>query len=360
MATDKDKAATPPSPSRKMKGWLVNAVVWAAFAVMPFFSFFPGRPIVDGKDYAHFIVMLLSFMTVFYVNWFFLIEKYVFRRKLGMFFLMNVLLIAAMMLAIHVVNQLFFPSPGHLGPHRGSQIMRLLLGNVLIYSLVVAVSLAIKMTSEWYRSENERKDKEKKRTETELLHLKSQLNPHFLFNTLNNIYSLIQIDVDMAQEAVHDLSRLLRYALYDSSKPMVPVDSELSFLRDYIALMKIRMPSHVDLKVDTLPSVPGREMAPMLFISLIENAFKHGVSNTEPSFIDIRIKAEGEEGDPRRLVCDIRNSSFPKTDSDRSGSGIGLSNLRERLEMIYPGDYSFTSEEKDGVYLSRLDIPLKG
>ena len=192
------------------------------------------------------------------------------------------------------------------------------------------------MTGGWYRAETARRELERSRTEAELQNLKSQLNPHFLFNTLNNIYSLIQLDADRAQSVVHDLSRLLRYVLYDSSRPTVPLRAEVDFLRDYISLMRIRQPRHVRIYV-SLPEEPSQApVAPLLFISLVENAFKHGVSNEKPSYITIELNEIGEQ-----LICRIRNSRFPKNGEDRSGSGIGLKNLQKRLEMIYPGRYTF-------------------
>ena len=173
------------------------------------------------------------------------------------------------------------------------------------------------------------------------------------FNTLNNIYSLIQIDADRAQQAVHDLSRMLRYVLYESSCPTVPLAAEVEFLRDYIELMRIRLPRHVEVGV-SLPEEPSpTPVAPLLFISLIENAFKHGTSNDRPSFIRIDIHERDGE-----LVCRIRNSCFPKTASDRSGSGIGLKNLSKRLEMIYPQRHTFEYGERGGTYTASLRIKL--
>lgn len=209
------------------------------------------------------------------------------------------------------------------------------------------------MTGGWYKAEAARQELEHSRTQAELQNLKSQLNPHFLFNTLNNIYSLIQIDADRAQQAVHDLSRMLRYVLYESSCPTVPLAAEVEFLRDYIELMRIRLPRHVEVGV-SLPEEPSpTPVAPLLFISLIENAFKHGTSNDGPSFIRIDIHERDGE-----LVCRIRNSCFPKTASDRSGSGIGLKNLSKRLEMIYPQRHTFEYGERGGTYTASLRIKL--
>ena len=337
------------SQGQNVYGWVFHVIVWAAVLALPFFSILPGRPLVGGKGYLHFLVMVLSLMVVFYANWFFLIRKYLFSKRLGWFVIANLLLALAMMGLCHLVFRALLPppapqqnppSPAWIGP------VRFFIGNLSIYALVAAVSVAVRMTGEWYRAEN-------LRTEAELQHLKSQLNPHFLFNTLNNIYSLIQIDQERAQGAVHDLGQLLRYVLYDSAEATVPVRKEMEFLQDYIALMRIRLPRHVDVRVELPESPSSKSMAPMLFISLVENAFKHGVSNEEASFIDIRIREEGD-----RLSCDIRNSDHPKADGDRSGSGLGLKNLAQRLEMIYPGRYTFSQTRDGGVFASHLDIPL--
>ena len=342
---------------QKVSGWLFHTVVWAALLALPFFSILPGQPIVDGRDYLHFVVMMLSFMAVFYANWFLLIPRYLFHKRIGRFVMWNVAFVLVVTLILHLVFRSLLPpvDSNNLPPiePRWYNILRFLVGNTFLYLLVALVCVAIRMTGEWYLAESRRKDLEKSRTEAELQNLKSQLNPHFLFNTLNNIYSLIQLDPQRAQDAVHDLSQLLRYVLYDSAQASVPVEKEMTFLRDYIALMRIRLPRHVDLDVSFPEAPSSREIAPMLFISPIENAFKHGVSHDEASFIEIHID-ETESA----LVCDIRNSNHPKADDDRSGSGIGLKNLEQRLEMIYPGRYAYTHGASEGIYKTHLEVPL--
>lgn len=344
---------------QRLGGWLFHLVIWAILLALPFFSLLPGRPIMDGQGYLHFVVVLLSFMLVFYVNWFLLIPRYLFRRQIGLYLLWNLALIVLATLFTHLVFRYLLPVPEMSGMRRGAdwpvwvETLRFFLGNAGLYTLVVLIAVAVRMTGEWYKAESLRKDLEKSKTEAELQNLKSQLNPHFLFNTLNNIYSLIQIDGDRAQAAVHDLGQLLRYVLYDSSRPTVPVQKEMGFLRDYIALMKIRLPRLAELSVDLPENPSSREIAPMLFISPIENAFKHGVSNEAPSFIRITLRETAGS-----VVCDIANSNFPKADDDRSGSGIGIRNLEQRLEMIYPGRYTFTHGASEGVYTVHLEIPL--
>ena len=340
----------------KYRAWLVHFTAWAVIFSMPLFVTGPDRPLLSGGEYLRFLLIPLSFMVVFYTNYLGLIDRYLTTRRFGRFAGYNVLLIGAVMIGVHLLFRYVLPDTGHRPPMERTwqDALRFFAGNAVLYLLVVGAGVAIRMTGGWYRAEAARQELEHSRTEAELQNLKSQLNPHFLFNTLNNIYSLIQIDVDRAQRSVHELSSRLREVLSESSRPTVPLKAEVEFLRDYIELMRIRQPRHVRVFV-SLPEEPSpTPVAPLLFISLVENAFKHGVSNEKPSYVTIDIHEEG-----RRLVCRIRNSCFPKSgDSDRSGSGIGLTNLSKRLEMIYPGRYTFEYGQAGDAYQALLCIEL--
>lgn len=342
---------------RKHTGLIIHVTAWAVLFGMPLFFTNPNTPAITSAEYIRFLTIPLSFMLVFYINYFKLIERYIFRKQVGKFLLINVVLIAATVIGVHLLFRYVLPHDAAHPPvdRPWQESIRFFFGNSVFYILLAGVSVAVRMTSSWYEAENKRKELEHSRTQAELLNLKNQLNPHFLFNTLNNIYSLIQIDTERAQVAVHDLSRLLRYVLYDSSRQEVSLEEEMNFLRNYIELMKIRLPKHVTVSVSLTDEKPGAGIAPLLFISLIENAFKHGVSNETRSFISIDIHFEGNS-----LVCLIRNSFFPKPACDKSGSGIGLANLEKRLGMIYPGRYRFTRGEKDGEYIAALTIDLGG
>ena len=378
--------------------WLLHIAIWVVLFGMPFFSPRPGHPLHGGVDYSRFAVPLVSFFIVFYVNYFFLIKKYLYEKRLTGFILWNILLVALAGLAVHLffrngflpVQDSFRPGfedggpggpggpasgtgtpdfgpggpggpegrpkrtdfrPGRPGPRPWLDSMGFISRNVIIYLGVIGLAVAVRMTERWYRDEKKRDEREKAATEAELVALKSQVNPHFLFNTLNNIYSLIQIDQDKAQEAVHDLSGMLRYVLYDSEKPSVPLSKETGFLKDYIKLMSMRCSSNVSLDVSLPETDSDKQVAPLLFIPLVENAFKHGISTSEPSSIKIELKEEGEY-----VSFLVENTSFPKNDSDRSGSGIGVKNLQRRLDMLYPGQHSFEYGETQGFYRSFLRI----
>ena len=342
----------PPMPRVKGTGHLIHIVGWGILICSPLF--FTGRSGVSSvEDYVRSIIVPLSFMSIFYINYIWLIKRFLFRRETRWFLLCNMLLILAMMGLVHLC--MTYAIPDEMMKHPHPRPLRDEIGfhaiNVAIYSLVTGLSVAIRMTNGWYQVEANQRELERERAEAELSNLKSQLNPHFLFNTLNNIYSLIAFSPEKAQEAVHDLSRLLRYVLYESNQPLVPIEKDLDFLRNYIELMRIRLPRHVDLQTDIEAATPGVMIAPLLFISLVENAFKHGVSNSQPSFIQITIRQAGDA-----VSCSIRNSYFPKTAGDKSGSGIGLSNLEKRLSLLYPECYHLAYGKEGENYVAHLVI----
>ena len=339
-------------PRVKGTGHLIHIVGWGILICSPLF--FTGRSGVSSvEDYVRSIIVPLSFMSIFYINYIWLIKRFLFRRETRWFLLCNVLLILAMMGLVHLC--MTYAIPDEMMKHPHPRPLRDEIGfhaiNVAIYSLVTGLSVAIRMTNGWYQVEANQRELERERAEAELSNLKSQLNPHFLFNTLNNIYSLIAFSPEKAQEAVHDLSRLLRYVLYESNQPLVPIEKDLDFLRNYIELMRIRLPRHVDLQTDIEAATLGVMIAPLLFISLVENAFKHGVSNSQSSFIQITIQQAGDT-----VSCSIRNSYFPKTAGDKSGSGIGLSNLEKRLSLLYPECYHLAYGKEGENYVAHLVI----
>lgn len=165
-------------------------------------------------------------------------------------------------------------------------------GSYCFLLLIAALATGMRYIIRWNEMELKRQAESQKSAEAELVWLRNQLNPHFLFNTLNNISSLIQVDADTAQESIGQLSDLLRYALYESSQKEVPLASEVAFMRDYIDLMRLRCNEMARIEVDLPDPVPNVTVIPLLFISPIENAFKHGVNNRRPSFVRIRLTWE--------------------------------------------------------------------
>lgn len=306
-----------------------------------------------------FYIQPISIAIVFYINYLWLIDRVLFRKKPVQFILYNLLLIVVANVVIYLMHHMLLPNefiPRHPGPGpRPPRPVFVQWQDSITLALMVGLSVAIKMTQKWIVTEKERKQLEQERTEAELKNLKNQLNPHFLFNTLNNIYSLIAISPDRAQSAVLELSKMLRYVLYENAQAYVPMEKELEFNHNYIELMRLRLARHVKVEVDMPRGLcRGYQIAPLLFITLIENAFKHGTSATEPSFVTIVMR----EPSPGVIECRIENSCFPKNENDKSGSGIGLKNLSRQLELLYPGKYTLHAESDTRVYRSSLTIDL--
>ena len=336
----------------------IHLIAWGLLFGSPFIFAFGNNSTVTLAHYLNFCMGPVMFMVVFYANYFGLIDRLLFRKHLGRFVLYNLLLIVAANLVLHFWRELYRlymdAETGRPRRHDPPPFYFFFLWNSMLMVLTAGLSVAIKMTGNWYRTEAEKQQIEKERTEAELKNLKSQLNPHFLFNTLNNIYALIQVNPVQAQYAVHNLGHLLRYVLYDNNQNFISLDKEFAFMKNYIDLMSLRLSDRVRTKVDIPDDGQGLLVAPLLFIVLVENAFKHGVDPSKESFVDVslRIAANGT------LTCTISNSCFPKKDDDRSGSGIGLENLRKRLNLIYPNRHILRTERLGDTFMSQLIIDL--
>lgn len=341
------------SEKNKVLHVLIHLIGWGIMFGFPWFFAMKTSQIMTWSWYLGYVFVPMGFMVVFYVNYFFLIDRVLFCRNLVKFILLNFVLIAVVWLGLEAWRDFYFahfmtekPVPHPMPPK-----LMLISRDFMLMGLTVALSVAIRMTGNLYLVENEKKELEKARTEAELQNLKSQLNPHFLFNTLNNIYALIAIDSDRAQYAIHDLSKLLRHVLYDNNQHWVPLDHELTFMKSYIELMSLRLSDKVRLDIHIPDSGNNILVAPLLFITLIENAFKHGISPSGKSFIEVHF-----EIDDKVVSCVIENSYFPKKDNDRSGSGIGLENLSKRLELLYPGQYRLHTGRVEDRFVAELKL----
>lgn len=222
--------------------------------------------------------------------------------------------------------------------------------------LVLGISTSIAMLQKWQADANLRTALEQARTTSELSFLKAQINPHFFFNTLNNIYALTLIDTETAREAIHRLSRMMRYVLYETQSGTTLLSKELSFVSDYIQLMQLRLTDKVSVTFNTPSPLHDQPIAPMLLLPFVENAFKHGVSAMHPSRIHITIEQE-----PNTLLLDVHNTVFvEKAPSLETGNGIGLTNTRRRLDLLYPDQYDLQINEHTtaGEYHVHLTLNL--
>ncbi|MDD2552679.1 MAG: histidine kinase [Dysgonamonadaceae bacterium] len=342
----------------------IHLSVWIIIFGLPLFLTDRGQ----GISWSHFsrsASVMLAFMIVFYINYLYLIDRLLYKQKTKEFIIINLLLIIGMASLMYFTHDFIMSLNLDGRPmrrrRRYSSLPYVFIGrNLLSLALVVGLSVAIKMSARWAMVESERKELEKAKTEAELKNLKSQINPHFLLNTLNNIYALIEFNPPKAQTAVEELSKLLRHLLYDNNETFVPLMSEVEFIKNYIELMRIRLSKNITLTT-TLEISPNSatQIAPLIYISLIENAFKHGVSGNKNSFIDIQLK-ENPNGIVE-FIC--KNSYFPKSDTDKSGSGIGLNQVKRRLELLYPDRHTWNQKieqnNDENIFVSHLTINTK-
>jgi LytS/YehU family sensor histidine kinase len=280
-------------------------------------------------------------MAVYLLNFYLFIPLLWFRHRFWLFGVANVVLISITNLHLFGNNLSDLPDYFRAG------YFSLMTVSLLLCLMAIGIALSVR----YMMRRSERKQKE---VEAELAWLKNQINPHFLFNTLNNISSLAQIDSDQTQEAIMQLSDLLRYAMYETNKPKVRLDGEVEFMRNYIELMKLRCNEMTKVNAQFIMHNAQLEIAPLLFISLVENAFKHGMNSNAPATIDIRLEQQDN-----MLVFNCDNTNTPKPTKDRSGSGIGLENTRRRLDLLYPGRYIWEQTiTPENIYHVKISIRL--
>ncbi len=242
-----------------------------------------------------------------------------------------------------------------MGRHFGANPFRQIFffPRLLMALLMIGSSLAIAV---FFRTQREillYKEQEALHLQSELDYLKFQINPHFFMNTLNNIHALVDIDSELAKQAIIELSHLMRYLLYESNQSTVPLRRELTFVRHFLELMKLRFDESVSLTYEEPDSsAAGLEanIPPLLLLTFIENAFKHGISHREPSFIGIKVSIED-----RQIHFHCANSNFGAMQGQKGG--VGLENVRKRLQLIYPDSHNLKVIPDDHVFTVDLWIP---
>ncbi|MEO9892527.1 histidine kinase [Aurantibacter sp.] len=333
--------------------FIQHLLIWLVLFSMPFILSY-GQEQDVNRLIAHFFIPMFFYAIIFYLNYFVLIDRFLFTKKTLLFIGINIFIIAFFILSKEFIEDNFFyefvkkPTTEN---RNGPPFKLFLYIQMLSYAAPLLFSIAIKATKRWVKTEAEKKEADNFKLQTELQHLKYQLQPHFFFNSLNNIYSLVDISPDKAKSTIHSLGKLMRYLLYETNTELVSLSKEIEFMRKYIDLMKLRLTDKTEVESSFPISDSQIKISPLLFISLIENAFKHGVSANTNSIISIDMTIKGNIVD-----FTIENHNFPKQDSDKSGSGIGLPNLEKRLQLLYPNKHTFKKELKAGVYRVNLQI----
>ena len=225
--------------------------------------------------------------------------------------------------------------------------------NILLGFFMTGLNAAIKLLYQSLSNEQQMEELKRKNLEAEMDYLKYQINPHFFMNMLNNIHALIDIDTEYAKTAIIDLSKMMRYVLYESGNQAISLRSDIQFIKNYIDLMRIRYSNTIDISFEYPERIPDRiSIPPLLFIVFVENAFKHGVSYNRPSFIHIHISYT-----ENTVTCIVSNSRHERPQPEHRG--IGLENVRKRLNLIYEDAYTLAIDESmPDLYTVQLTIPV--
>jgi len=329
----------------------IHVLIWFGLYMIPYID--------ETRQHIspHFIwrntMLFLLLVSFFYFNTYYLFRKLFLPGKL-FYYLLTTL---GCLIFISVTHFLFaglidmyvpyVPSEFH---HPG--IFHRLFFPVFPALFVFAISVAIKITNEWFKAEKEKKEMENEKLHSELAFLKSQVNPHFLFNILNNICSLARKKSDNTENAIIQLSRIMRYMLYDSKDEKVSLEKEVEYLQNYIDLQRLRISDSVLINFTIEGDLGGRMVEPLLLIPFVENAFKHGVSYLDESNIDILLKI-----DQGVLHFRVENNRIKKNDDPvQQESGIGLKNVLRRLDLLYPGTHIINIDETVTKYIVNLYI----
>lgn len=220
--------------------------------------------------------------------------------------------------------------------------------------LLMGMNLGVKLYFMSQRDRERQKIIDQRNLEQQMEYLKYQVNPHFFMNTLNNIHALVDIDPERAKTTIIELSKMMRHILYEGSKKLIPLTREVEFLNLYVQLMRLRYTRKVHINVDVPPQLPELKLPPLMLIIFVENAFKHGISYREESFIDIKLRVEN-----KRLLFSCCNSKPTQVQRTNEKGGMGLQNVRQRLELLYDDDYTLDINDGEKTYEVKLDIPMQ-
>ncbi len=219
--------------------------------------------------------------------------------------------------------------------------------------LLMGMNLGVKL---YFKSQEDSKllsQIDKHNLERQLEYLKYQVNPHFFMNTLNNIHALVDIDPERAKTTIVELSKMMRYILYEGSNRMIPLPREVQFLSNYVQLMRLRYTDKVSIRMSAPSNLPDMMIPPLLLIMFVENAFKHGISYRKESFVYITVDVTDNH---LKFVC--RNSKQQLTVKEKKGGGMGLVNVRRRLDLLFQDTYTLKIEDRENEYDVSLDLPL--
>lgn len=355
------------------------------FIIITFWLLLFASPLLFGRfeeqiEWDHIFKVWLNYLPLlglFLVNRFILLRKLFFNGKKLLYFICTLVLIIGMASTIYAfddninrsrvpppperLERPFESPPNRISGNERRPPMQHRLNNpkpipafanfIILAVLLVGFDTGLIISMRWSILEQEKFKLQKESVENQMAFLRNQVSPHFFMNTLNNIHALVDIDSEEAKEAIIKLSNLMRHLLYDSEEKLTPIKKEVTFIESYIELMRLRFTDKVNIDIDIPEEIPDKSIPPLLFTSLLENAFKHGISYSHTSFIKIMMSFTENQ-----LNFKIENSNHKK-DTDLA-SGIGIENTRKRLDLLYKNEYELSISDTKEKYIANLNIPL--
>lgn len=299
------------------------------------------------------LINLLFYILLVYINLLYLIPSFL-RTKKYFTYLGSLLIIVIIFTPIQSLVSYVIFSSNELAQY---DILHNLNWAFAQSFIVVSASTVLKIITDWLRNNQQTQELERKHIESELQFLKTQVNPHFLFNTLNNLYALTLKKSESAPEIVLKLSELMRYMLYECNEKKVSLRNEVKFLQNYLELEMLRQPKGIDIQLNVKGQIKNQEIAPLIFIAFIENSFKHGINaNIEEGFVHIFLDIHEEE--ISFSVVNSKQEALTTIDRKVKSGGIGLVNVKRRLEILYPNKYKLEIKETPKTYEIKLLMNL--
>ncbi len=298
-------------------------------------------------------VQVAFHMVVAYLNYFFFLPRFLERKNVGRYLLeFSVPFAIIMYLRVHLQR---FMIDGYTYHEQYFYRTVYWVQLVAVTLFIVIFVGMLRFAKDWFEFEAKKKEVENEKLTAELNFLKAQINPHFLFNTLNNLYYLAFTQSPNTTEVIAKLSQMMRYMIYDSNFPHVSLSKEIEYMQNYISLERLRLNNAIPIQFEIDGNAEGVRISPLIFITFLENAFKHGVSNSNPkAWVNVAIRVYGKE-----CVYKVENSKITSAKMETGEkSGIGLQNVKRRLELSYPGQYQLIVNDQPEQYSVQLNLTL--
>lgn len=340
---------------RRNRILLVHLLFWCLYFSFFFYQISFGRGNREapnyGRAFADALFQAVSLAGISYFNYFLLLPRFL-KHQNGLRYFVEITTIVCLVVPFQLyVKHEIYQSVMNLGRYdfffRTSFIIQHTLNVVLVMGFVAMLRFA----NEWFDLQARRQEIENEKLATELRFLKEQINPHFLFNTLNNLYYLAHSQSPKTPDIIAKLSQMMRYMIYESNQEKVPVEKEIEYIKNYIELEKMRLEDDFVVQFDISGDYQRVRIAPFIFITFLENAFKHGVTSGENGKISLNLRFEGNQ-----CFYEVKNAITKSIDTEQKG--IGLLNVQRRLNLIYPEKHTLSVEEKESIFTARLTIEL--